>query len=64
MKKLTIGIDKGGLVTFENLQEFEQIELMGTLYCALSTAEVLYKTKLITAIDIVMKKTPKGKWKR
>ena len=61
MKKLTIGIDKGGLVTFENLQEFEQIELMGILYCALSTAEVLYKIKLVKVIDAIMENENKLK---
>jgi len=61
LKKLTIGIDKGGLVTFENLQEFEQIELMGILYCALSTAEVLYKIKLVKVIDAIMENENKLK---
>lgn len=46
-KQLIINIEENGLVNFENLNDFEQIELIGILYCAMATTDVLYKTKIM-----------------
>jgi hypothetical protein len=54
-KQLIINIEDDGLVNFENLKDFEQIELIGILHCAVATVDVLYKTKLMQFLGVVSK---------
>lgn len=58
-RKLIIGVEDNGLVSFENLQDFTQLELVGVLHLALATADVLYKTKLMRSVDAAMKELNK-----
>lgn len=50
-KQLVINIDhENGFVSFDNLEDFKQIEVLGVLNCALATVDVIYKTKVVDSI--------------
>lgn len=50
VRKLIINV-VDDVVLFENLNDFEPIELMGILHNAVSTADVLYKTKVMQMVE-------------
>jgi len=54
-RKLIIEIYKSGAILFENLQEFNQIELLGVIEAAKNTVDVLYKTKVCEMIADIQK---------
>ena len=49
-RKLIISIEND-TVLFENLNDFKPLEFMGILHNAVSTADVLYKTKVMQMIE-------------
>lgn len=49
-RKLIISIEND-TVLFENLNDFKPLEFMGILHNAISTADVLYKTKVMQMVD-------------
>ena len=57
LKEVKIGEQKliinmvDDVVLFENLNDFKPIELIGILHNAVSTADVLYKTKVMQLVE-------------
>jgi hypothetical protein len=49
-RKLIISI-KNDTVLFDNLNDFKPLEFMGILHNAISTADVLYKTKIMQLVE-------------
>ena len=49
-RKLIISIEND-TVLFDNLNEFKPLEFMGILHNAVSTADVLYKTKVMRMVE-------------
>jgi hypothetical protein len=49
-RKLIISI-KNDTVLFDNLNDFKPLEFMGILHNAVSTADVLYKTKIMQLVE-------------
>lgn len=49
-RKLIISIEKD-VILFDNLNDFEPLEFMGILHNAVSTADVLYKTKVMQMVE-------------
>lgn len=53
-QKLIISIEND-TVLFDNLNDFKPLEFMGILHNAISTADVLYKTKVMQMVDKAIK---------
>jgi hypothetical protein len=49
-RKLIISIEND-TVLFDNLNDFKPLEFMGILHNAISTADVLYKTKIMRMVE-------------
>jgi hypothetical protein len=49
-RKLIISIEND-TVLFDNLNDFKPLEFMGILHNAVSTADVLYKTKIMQMVE-------------
>lgn len=49
-RKLIISIEND-VVLFENINDFKPLEFMGILHNAVSTADVLYKTKVMQLVE-------------
>lgn len=61
-KQLILNVDKeSGIITFDNLEDFEQIEVLGILHCALASADVIYKTKVMSKINEAIEDIKKEK---